>query len=78
MREVEQHIQNGTEYDGKFFLGHSNSPELAAQVVEALEQKFPALQGKIRIYEIGTIIASHCGPGTVALFFWGEARKTKK
>ena len=78
VREVEQHIQNGTEYDGKFFLGHSNSPELAAQVVEVLEQKFPALQGKIRIYEIGTIIATHFGPGTVAFFFWGEARKTKK
>ena len=29
----------------------------------------------IRVNEVGTIIASHCGPGTVALFFFGEERQ---
>ena len=30
--------------------------------------------GDIRVNEIGTIIASHCGPGTVAVFFFGDER----
>ena len=27
-----------------------------------------------RICDIGTIVASHSGPGTVAVFFFGDAR----
>ena len=37
----------------------------------ALEKAMPNLKGKIKIFDIGTIIASHCGPGTVAVFFFG-------
>ena len=40
----------------------------------ALEETFPKLRGKIRICSIGTIIASHSGPGTVAVFFLGDDR----
>lgn len=29
----------------------------------------------IPIFDIGTIIASHCGPGTVAVFFFGDERQ---
>ena len=32
------------------------------------------LSGKIKIYNIGTTIGSHSGPGTVAVFFWGQDR----
>ena len=65
---------NGAAYDGPCYLCHSRCPELAQQMVEAVEAAFPALQGKIRICEIGTIIASHSGPGTVAVFFYGDER----
>ena len=34
----------------------------------------PHIQGEIRICDIGTIIASHAGPGTVAVFFFGDER----
>ena len=66
--------ENGAAYDGPCYLCHSRCPELAQQMVEAVEAVFPALQGKIRICEIGTIIASHSGPGTVAVFFYGAER----
>ena len=39
-----------------------------------IEAKFPKLNGKVLINNIGTTIGSHTGPGTVALFFWGDER----
>ena len=42
--------------------------------VNAMEERFPKLKGKIRLCDIGTIIGSHSGPGTVAVFFMGDER----
>ena len=39
-----------------------------------MEERFPRLDGKVEIYDVGTTIGSHTGPGTVALFFWGQER----
>ncbi len=36
---------------------------------------FPALTGKVEINDIGTVIGSHTGPGTVVLFFMGDERE---
>ncbi|MFT4004336.1 MAG: DegV family protein, partial [Lacrimispora sp.] len=33
------------------------------------------LKGKILLNSIGTVIGSHTGPGTVALFFLGDKRE---
>ena len=41
-----------------------------------LEERFPHLKGKIRLCDIGTIIGSHSGPGTGAVFFLGDERPT--
>ena len=40
----------------------------------AIEEKFPHLRGKIVLCDIGTIIGSHAGKGTVAVFFLGDER----
>ena len=32
------------------------------------------LNGRVEINNIGNLIGSHTGPGTVALFFWGDER----
>ena len=47
----------------------------AKAVSDLIEENFPNLNGKVQHYNIGTTIGSHTGPGTVALFFWGEKRK---
>ena len=47
----------------------------AKAVAQLIEEKFPQTKGKIAINNIGTTIGSHTGPGTVALFFWGEGRE---
>ena len=41
---------------------------------DLVEERFPKLNGKVIINNIGTTIGAHTGPGTVALFFWGSER----
>ena len=69
------HAQGGTAYSEKCFISHSNCFDMARQVADLVEQSFPQLQGKVEIMDIGTTIGSHTGPGTVALFFWGDSRQ---
>ena len=71
---MQQHAEGGTAYAGKCFICHSNCLAEAEQTAAALAERFPHIQGGVRICDIGTIIASHCGPGTVAVFFYGDER----
>lgn len=70
-----EHAQNGERYAGKCFICHADCIEDAKELEKAVQETFPQLAGEIRIFDIGTIIASHCGPGTVAVFFLGDERK---
>ena len=72
--KMEEHAQDGLNYSGKCFLSHSACPEDAAAVAELVEKRFPNLNSKVIINSVGTVIGSHTGPGTVALFFWGDER----
>jgi DegV family protein with EDD domain len=72
--KMELHAQNGLEYSGKCFISHSACLEDAQAVASLIESKFPKLNGKVMINSIGTVIGSHTGPGTVALYFWGDKR----
>ena len=71
---MEEHAQGGREYDQRCWICHSQCPELAQQLSDALGERFPHVKGHIRICDIGTIIGSHAGPGTVAVFFYGDER----
>lgn len=73
-RKMEEHAENGLDYDGKCFMSHSACYEDARAVADIVESCFPKLHGKVEINNIGTTIGSHTGPGTVALFFWGDER----
>ena len=74
LAEMEKHAEGGLDYSGKCFVCHSNAPEDARATKEALQQRFPHISGEIRICDIGTIIAAHSGPGTLAVFFLGDER----
>lgn len=67
-------INENSNYDNKCYISHSNSIDDAMAVKKEVEKMFPNLEGKIIINSIGTIIGSHSGPGTVALFFVGNKR----
>ena len=69
-----QCAEGGADYDGKCFVCHSQCPQDAQMLIDAIEQRFPKLKGRIRLCDIGTIIGSHAGPGTVAVFFYGNER----
>ena len=68
VKRMEQHAQGGLSYNGKCFMSCSACEEDARKVADMIEEKFPNLNGKVRINSIGTVIGAHTGPGTVALF----------
>ncbi len=70
-----EHADKGADYDGKCYISHSACYEDARALADIIEESFPKLNGKVQIYSIGTVIGSHTGPGTVALFFWGDKRE---
>ena len=74
VRMMEVHANGGLEYSGKCFISNSACMEDARAVAELIESRFPKLNGKVMINSVGTVIGSHTGPGTVALFFWGDER----
>ncbi len=72
---VTQHIQDGAAYRDKLYICHSNCYALAEQTRQALAQQLGVWAETVPIVDIGTIIAAHCGPGTVAVFFYGDERE---
>lgn len=74
VNQMKEHAQGGKEYSGKCFISNSACYEDARAVADEIEAYFPNLNGKVQIFNIGTTIGSHCGPGTTALFFWGDER----
>ena len=72
--KMEELARDGLDYNGKCYISNSGCFEDARAVAELIEQRFTKLDGKVEIYNIGTVIGSHTGPGTVALFFWGSER----
>ncbi len=74
VQRMVENADKGTDYDGKCFISMSACREDAEEVARLVEARFPKLNGKVLINNIGGLIGSHTGPGTVALFFWGGER----
>lgn len=71
---MREYADDGTDYAGKCYISNSDCPDDAEAVAALVESTFPKLDGKVCINSVGTVIGSHTGPGTVALFFWGRDR----
>lgn len=74
VKKMQEHAEGGTDYSGKCYISQSACREDAEAVAALIEERFPKLNGKVEINYVGTTIGSHTGPGTVALFFWGDER----
>lgn len=74
VERMKQYADDGLQYADKCYMCHSACYEDARAVADLVEEQFPNLKGRVEINDIGTTIGSHTGPGTVALFFWGEPR----
>ena len=76
VKRMIEHADGGREYNGKCFMCQSACYDDARRVADLVEAAFPNLAAPVMINSIGTVIGSHTGPGTVALFFVGDERKT--
>lgn len=74
VKKMQANAQNGLEYSDKCYISNAGCYEDAQIVASRIEALFPNLKGNVEIYSVGTTIGSHTGPGTIALFFWGEKR----
>ena len=72
--KMEEHAENELDYSGKCYISQSACYDDARIVADDVERRFPKLNGKVEINSVGTTIGSHTGPGTIALFFWGDER----
>jgi len=72
VEKMKQHARGGLNYNGKCFISNSACHEDALAVAKMVETAFPHLNGKVMINSVGTVIGSHTGPGTLALFFVGD------
>ena len=68
--------EGGANYSGKCYISHSRVIDDAKELAALIEEGFPKLNGKVEIDNIGTVIGSHTGPGTVALFFFSKDKRT--
>lgn len=71
---MKEHVEDGPDYKGYCYISNSACQEDAEKVRDLVEAYCPNLKGKVLINSIGTVIGSHTGPGTVALFFLGDER----
>ena len=71
---MKEKARDGLDYSGKVFICNSDCYEDAKELADMIEETFPKMDGSVQIFNIGTVIGSHTGPGTVALFFWGDER----
>lgn len=66
---------DAADYSEGIFITHSDCYEDARDVADLIEAECPNLKYPVKIFDIGTTIGSHTGPGTVALGFWGKPKQ---
>ena len=71
---MERYAEGRLDYSGKCIISHSWCPDDARALADLIEARFPKLNGPVEITDIGSTIGAHAGPGTVALFFYGDER----
>lgn len=74
IKVMEKNAQDGVNYSGKVFLSHSDCQEDAQALIQRIRERFKNIQEPIVLNWVGTVIGSHTGPGTVALFYVGNKR----
>ena len=72
---IKEHILDGAEYSENIFITHSVCYDDAREIADMLEEAFPNMKEKVRIFDIGPTIGAHTGPGTVAIGFWGKEKE---
>lgn len=75
VEQMKTYAKDGVNYSGKCYISNSACEADAKAVAVLVKETFPNIDGEILINSVGTTIGSHTGPGTIALFFWGQQRE---
>ena len=59
--------------EAEMYVLHADAPQDAERLVQLLREKIPGLN-QISVRYVGPVIGAHCGPGTVAVCFFGKER----
>ena len=70
-----ENCEFGKDYSKRCFISNSGCREDAEYLAGLLKEMFPNIKDGVQIFDIGTIIGTHTGRGTVALFFFGNKRE---
>jgi DegV family protein with EDD domain len=57
------------------FISHANCVEYAKHLGALIQTHDERVE--IHLHDLGPVIGTHTGPGTIALFFWGDERDLK-
>lgn len=63
----------GSDYDGYVYISNSACYDDAKAVADLIKENFKNVK-EVNIFNIGTVIGTHTGPGTVATFYFGNKR----
>lgn len=69
--------ENGVDFEGDFYSTHVNADELRKELYSAFKNYYKKARfddGK-NVFNVGSVIASHSGEGTISIFFMGKERK---
>lgn len=70
-----ENCAEGSSYSGYFYICHSDCIDDALLMRDMAEARFKGLEGKTQIFNIGAVIGSHTGPGTIGIFFNGKEKE---
>lgn len=74
VKKIKERLIEDFPYNNEIIVVHPNNYDDALDLQEGLEEVLDGYKGKIIIYEIGTTVGSHVGPGLVGACFWGEGK----
>ena len=59
--------------EAEMYVLHADAPQDAERLVQLLRERIPGID-RISVRYVGPVIGAHCGPGTVAVCFFGKER----
>ena len=72
---LSKNISNDINFDEEIFISNSLCLNIVDDFIKELKNKLPNYDlSKIHIFNIGTVIGSHTGQGTIAVFYVGNNR----
>lgn len=74
VKKMEENALGGSSYTEKLYISHADNIDLATEAKELIEEALPNIDGGVKLFNIGPTIGSHIGPGTIAIFYWGNER----